>query len=689
MIDSKERSRVRRAVEDRSSLDGMRKSFRTIQKRQKDNASRMPDLDQRQERLRSVKEASVGNEPLFVQAVSRLRENGFRVLIAKTAAAAVKQIEHELDGYHLVVKSKSNVTKEIHLTEHLESKKICVIETDLGDRIIQLAGCEAAHPTGPACHLTRKEISSLFAKHFDREVSDDPMELTEIMREEIASYLGKARVGITGANAITAEEGAVVIVHNEGNAAKCAMLPDKHIVITTPEKIVPTLDDAINVTKLQTYLSTGKIISSYLNIITGPSYTSDIEKQPYRGMHGPKEVIVVFVDDGRLGAEDKEAQYCIGCGMCLLHCPTYDILGPVFGTSGHMGGQGVYLAGSTGKLDEAIAAGLYLCTSCGACKEVCPSKIDIRRGVISSRSFAVKAKKQELEEHHQLLASISNYENPWQVPRKQKGKWAHALSLQAKGEVLYFAGCSTSLLLPELAKSAIRLIRACGVEPAYLGQAERCCGSTIRKLGHEDMAKGMAEACFADFKDAGAKLVITSCPGCASALNHFQDLSMKKGIKVQHLSQFLHEHLDTSLLSPIEGLGTVSYHDPCDLGRELGIYDEPRELISSVSRLVEMDRSRASSDCCGSGSGVRSAFPELSSAIAGERIAAAKVAGADVLVTSCPWCVQSLRDCQSGGNEMQVLDLVELLDRSLSARVGRGQPARHRVGSKTRSLTVE
>jgi L-lactate utilization protein LutB len=671
MNDSTARSRVRKAVEERSSLDGMRKSFRTIEARQRENAPRIPDLEQRKERLRNAKEASVGNEQLFMQALSTLRENGFRVIIAKTAEAAVKQIEHELKGYDLVVKSKSNVTKEIHLATHMESKNVKVVETDLGDRIIQLAGCEAAHPTGPACHLTRKEISALFAKHFGHEVSEDPIELTEVMRKEIASYLSRAKVGITGANAVTAQEGAVVIVHNEGNASKCAMLQDKHIIITTPEKVVPTLDDAVNVTKLQTYLSTGKIISSYVNIITGPSYTSDIEKQLYRGMHGPKEVVIVFVDDGRLEADDKEAQYCIGCGMCLLHCPAYDVVGPVFGTSGHMGGQGVYLAGSTGKLDEAIDAGLYLCTSCGACKEVCPSKIDTRRGMISARHAAVDSKKPGLQEHHQLLTSVQNYENPWQVPRKQKGKWADGMGLQDRGEVMYFAGCSTSLLFPELARSAIRLIRACGIEPAYLGPAERCCGSTVRKLGHEDLAKGKAEECFKDFEKSGAKLVVTSCPGCSSALIHYGELSKKSGIRIQHISQFLHEHLDRSILSPVEGLGTITYHDPCDLGREQGVYEEPRDLLSAVGRTVEMGRSRASSDCCGSGSGVRSAFPELSNAIAKMRIVAAKAVAADVLVTACPWCVQSLRECQQGKHEVQVLDLVELLDKSVSVSATR------------------
>jgi len=661
-------ARVRKAVEERGSLDGMRKSFRTILDRQKENERRIPDLETRKERLRKTKESSVGNGELLAQAIANLRENGFRVLLVKTSKAALKLIKEELKGYDLVVKSKSNVTKELHLAEHLERDGVKVIETDLGDRIIQLAGCAPAHPTGPACHLTRKEISNLFTKHFGKKVSDDPMELTSVMRDEIAEYISKAKVGITGANAIAANEGAVVIVHNEGNAAKCAMLPDKHLVVTTLEKIVPSLDDAVNVTKLQTYLSTGKIISSYINVITGPSYTADIEKEVFKGMHGPKEVVVILVDDGRLAAADKEPQYCVGCGMCLLHCPTYNIIGPVFGSSGHMGGQGVYLDGSRGKIDEALEAGLYLCTSCGACTEVCPSKVDTKKGISSIRQSARKSKKGSLSEHDLLVASLRNYDNPWQVPRKQKGKWADRLKLNDKGEFLYFAGCSTSLLFPDTASNVTRLLRECGIEPAYLGSKEKCCGSTARKLGELDLAHTKAEDCYKDFKAAGSKLVVTSCPGCSSALNHFEDLPKKFGIRVQHISQFLDERLGRLDLQPLKGIGVVTFHDACDLGRAQGIYEEPRRVLAVAlgKKPVEMERSRANSACCGSGSGVKSAFPELASEIAKDRIKMAKDAGADVIVTSCPWCVQSLRDCQGDRPGVEVLDLVDVVARSMA-----------------------
>lgn len=673
MTEESARARIEKAASDRRALDGMRRSFRTILDRQRENADRIPDLESRKERLRKTKESSVRDEGLFCQALANLQGNGFRVVVAKTAEDAVRVVREELKGHDLVVKSKSNVTKELHLAERLSEGGVEVVETDLGDRIIQLAGCEAAHPTGPACHLTRGQIADLFSEHFGRKVSDDPKELTVLMRDEIAGFISKARAGITGANAVTACEGAVVVVHNEGNAALCAMRPEKHIVVTTPDKVVPDLEDAMNVTKLQTYLSTGKIVSSYVNVITGPSYTADIEKQLYKGMHGPKEVVVVFVDDGRLTAEDKEAQYCIGCGMCLLHCPVYNVLGPDFGPAGHKGGQGVYLAGSRGMLDESLEAGLFACTTCGACTEVCPARIDTKKGLLPIRGEARRLKKDTSSERAAIVSSVKNYENPWQSPRRSKSKWAEGLGLAQEGDVLFFAGCSTSLISPENAVRAVRLLRACGIEPAYLGSSEKCCGSTVRKLGEEALARKKAEECFSDFAEAGAKTVVTSCPGCASALSHYKDLGERHGIAVLHISQFLDGRLDTSRFVPVESLGTVAYHDPCDLGRALGIYDSPRRLLGSAleAPLLEMERARETSACCGAGSGVKSAYASLSAEIGRDRLQMAEVAGADTLVTACPWCVQNLRDCQGGREKVRVMDLLEVLDSALAA-IGAG-----------------
>jgi len=681
MTDTELSERVRKAVKNSGDLEGMRRSFRTILGRQNENSSRMSDLDARKERLRRVKENAVGNEGLLVQAISILRENGFRVVLLKTAEAARRQVLQELGGQKLVVKSKSNVTKELHLAEFLEGEGVEVVETDLGDRIIQLAGCPAVHPTGPACHMTRRQISELFTEHFGREVSDDPADLTEVMRAEIAHYLANAQVGITGANAIAASEGAVVIVHNEGNAARCSMVPMKHIIVTTPEKIVPDLDEAVNVTKLQTFLSTGKIISSYINIITGPSYTADIEKKVYKGMHGPKEVVVLIVDDGRLSAQDKEPQYCIGCGMCLLHCPVYNALGPIFGSAGHMGGQGIYLEGTVGKLREAVEGGLFLCTTCGACSEVCPSRIETKKGIIATRRNAFLDKKGLTPGHLAVLSSVRNYDNPWQTPRRQKAKWAEGQGLPGKGDVLYFAGCSTSLLFPENAKRSVRLMRLVGLRPAHLGDKERCCGSTARKLGDEHLAQEKLRQCISDFKEAGAKTVVTSCPGCASALSRDPDLLKSAGISIRHITQLLAEHTDLLPLAPLKGRSKVTYHDPCDLGRELGEFEAPRKLLSAAcgSSFVEMERTGRNSSCCGSGSGVRSGYPELAQSIAKDRLDMAKAVGASTVVTACPWCQQSLQEASELGKGISVVDICEILE-SGGAQV----PASATVGARER-----
>ncbi|HUU07037.1 MAG TPA: LUD domain-containing protein [Thermoplasmata archaeon] len=659
--------KVRKAVEGTAELEGMRRSFETILDRQRLNVGRLPDLDSRRERLRKLKERCVGDENLFSEAVASLEGNGCRVILVKDAESAIRAIQSEVSGNKLVVKSKSNITKELHLVQRLAELGVQVIETDLGDRIVQLAGCDAVHPTGPACHLTRAQISALLSEHFGRDISDDPDELTAAVKEEIAGYLDAATVGVTGANAITACEGAVVIVHNEGNAARCAMLPWKHIVVTTPEKVVPSLDDAMNVVKLQTFFSTGKVTTAYVNVISGPSYTADIEKKIFRGMHGPEEVVVIFVDGGRLAAGDPEPMYCIGCGSCVTRCPVYDVVGPVFGTSGHVGGQGVYLSAARDALSEAAEGGLHLCTSCGECREACPVDIDIRKGILNSRNELLEQNGEMLPEHATVTKSVRNYDNPWQMPRARRSRWAKGLDLPRTGEVLYFAGCSTSLLHPETARCAVRLLRAAGVEPAYLGTSESCCGSTAKKIGDVSLARDKVEACFDAFSSAGAKTVVVSCPGCYSALDSCDDLKKRHGVHVLHITEFLDARLANLPLAKLDLPGSFTYHDPCDLGRERGVFDAPRRLIEAVigGPLLEMERSRTESRCCGAGSGVKSGFPELSGAIARTRIGHAESVGADTILTACPWCVQNLRDCQSDRESVKVIDLLELLDRAL------------------------
>jgi L-lactate utilization protein LutB len=361
-------------------IQAMRKAFNVVRKRQRANISRIPDLEARKKRLRQARERAIGNEALIKQAVESLRQNGIKVYRADNREEAISLVISEIDNDRLVVKSKSNLTKEIGLTEALEAVGIDVIETDIGDRIIQLCGDMPSHPTGPASHLTRHDIARILSAHSGKTVKPTARAIVELIRDEVSAYINKATIGITGANAIAAEDGAILLLHNEGNIIQVAMRPEKHIVLAGIDKIYPGIEEALNMLKLQTFYATGALATSFINVIAGSSQTADIEKQLIKGVHGPKEICLILVDNRRSGiarSEYKELLYCIGCGQCLLVCPAYSVYGSRFGVDNQLGGRG--LVYSVLSLEDHAGAddGLELCLTCRKCQQHCPLALDI------------------------------------------------------------------------------------------------------------------------------------------------------------------------------------------------------------------------------------------------------------------------------------------------------------------------
>src|SRR4030043_313468 len=211
--------------------------------------------------------------------------NWFKVFRAKDSEEACVIFLKEIGEERLVVKSKSNLSKEIGLTPFLTGHGIEVIETDIGDRIIQLADGRSSHYTGPIVHLSRYEIAEILSEHLQREIPPVPEEEMQAVREDIESYLQRAKVGITGTNAIAAREGAILIIHNEGNVTR-VRTRSKHIVIASIDKVYPDMNDAMMMAKLETYLATGSIFPSFIDIISGRSKSSDGEKIPFFVFHG-------------------------------------------------------------------------------------------------------------------------------------------------------------------------------------------------------------------------------------------------------------------------------------------------------------------------------------------------------------------------------------------------------------------
>lgn len=649
----------------KDGLDGMRAAFRTTLDRQSENRSRIAGFEGRRDKAKKLRDLTTGDPSLLARAVERLRANRIKVMGPYGKAEALDAILLELGGERLVVKSKSNVTKEIELTKFLEGKGFSVVETDAGDRIIQIAGSKQAHPTGPAADLTRYDVARIMGRHLGRELDPDPDSLTKVIRADVRGYIDQARVGITGANFVAAEEGAAVILHNEGNAMECARRPWKHIIVTSTDKIVPDLDEAINLAKLQTFYATGKLVTQYINVISGPSMTADIEKKTFYGMHGPEEVVLVLVDNGRSSIEDRTIMGCFNCGSCLLSCPVYDVVGKEFGGPAYLGGRGVCFTASISGLQVAADSGLWLCTNCGLCTEMCPIRQDTPGFMRATRSRAVSQGIAMPAEQSALVKSVRNYHNPWMQPREARSRWSKDMAIGGEGRLLYFAGCSPSLLSPEISRAAVRVLRAGGLDPCYLGKDEVCCGATLLKLGHADLFLQVARENARRIRESGATKIITACPGCFSMLRRYPQYIEGFDVEVEHISQTMARLVEAGALR-FEGTGkAVTYHDPCDLGRHGGVYEEPRQVLRAIPGLDlrEMDPNREMAICCGSGGGVKTGYPNLAEGIGRKRIAAARRTGAECIVTSCPWCEANLRDAgRASGDRMEIIDLVVLAE---------------------------
>jgi L-lactate dehydrogenase complex protein LldF len=293
---------------------------------------------------------------------------------AKEAREIVLRILHEA-GAKSVTKGKSMVSEEIGLNPFLEANGIEPVETDLGEYIVQLRQEPPSHIIAPAFHLNKEDVAKTFRTAHDALDPDRPLaeriELVAEARRVLRARFESADAGITGANFLTVEEGAAVLVTNEGNGDLTRLLPKTHIVLTGLEKVVANLEQAVVLLRLLTRSATGQDISSYVSVMRGPRAPGESD--------GPQNFHVVLVDNGRtrlLGTEAGEVLRCIRCAACLNHCPIYAAVG------GH-----AYGATYTGPIGAALNPELLGVTAashhanastfCGRCAEVCPVKIPL------------------------------------------------------------------------------------------------------------------------------------------------------------------------------------------------------------------------------------------------------------------------------------------------------------------------
>ncbi len=396
------RARIRKSLADQNlqlALDGNAQR-RTVGRLKA--FSTIPDFPERRQRAHAIKADVVAHlDEYLSRFITKLTRNGIRVHRAADAQEAIHiflQIAREHDA-KLVAKSKSMVSEEINFNQALEPAGLQVVETDLGEYIVQLRGERPSHILTPAVHLTRAQVGQLFHEKLGTPFTEDIPEMVATARRVLRQVFLTADIGVSGANFGVAETGTICLVTNEGNGRMVTSLPKVHVALMGIERLIPTLDDLALFLSLLPRSGTGQKLSAYTSLIHSPKRFEDLD--------GPQERHLILVDNGRSAIRNSplvEALSCIRCGACLNACPVFREIG------GHAYiGRDGSIAPYPGPIGSVISPALFGCENfgqlaqasslCGACREACPVDINLPELLLRVRAGEVgenaKNKKQE------------------------------------------------------------------------------------------------------------------------------------------------------------------------------------------------------------------------------------------------------------------------------------------------------
>ncbi|KLV10837.1 MULTISPECIES: LutB/LldF family L-lactate oxidation iron-sulfur protein [Photobacterium] len=384
----------------------MRESVANAQTRMFTNrqiaADKLGNWEQWREMGMDIRNHVLENLDYYLHQLSeKVQENGGHVFFAATAQEATDYIEGIVKAKNAkkIVKSKSMVTEEISLNKVLEANGCQVVETDLGEYILQVDDYDApSHIVVPALHKNRFQIRDVFRDKIGYEGTEDPEELTRYVRNYIRHDFLEADIGITGCNFAVAESGTVALVTNEGNARLATTLPKTHIAVMGMERMVPTFEELDIVISLLCRSAVGLPLTGYVTALTGPREAEHLD--------GPEEFHLVIVDNGRsdiLGSEFRDILRCVRCAACVNTCPAYRHIGGQSYGSIYSGPIGAVLSPLLGDYDD-FKELPYACSLCKACHDVCPVKIPLSDLLLKHREKMAEQKLTPLSERASVAA---------------------------------------------------------------------------------------------------------------------------------------------------------------------------------------------------------------------------------------------------------------------------------------------
>jgi len=701
---------IHKAVND-ANLTGALGKFSEAYKVNRAKAYEGIDFEELRGRIAELKSYAASHQDLlqdlFEQNATARGAKVFRSSSPAEVRDYILKVAQE-NGVKRVVKSKSMATEEIHLNPYLERAGISVGETDLGEWIIQLAGQTPSHMVMPAIHMTKEQVSELFSTEVNQRLTSDIPRLVKVARDRLRPMFLEADMGISGGNIACAETGSIVLMTNEGNARLVTSLPRIHIALVGIEKLVAHYADIAPILKALPRSATAQLLTSYVSIISGPTPNTD---------GSMKELHIILMDNRRseMAADPKfkQALQCIRCASCLNVCPVFRLVGGhVFGKV-YTGGIGTILTAWFDELkkSEDIQG---LCIQCGACKDVCPGKIDIPELIMEIRRRLVQEKGVPLLQQaiyslvnnrrlfHGMLRAASLAGKPFSSgtfirhlplfladctsgrslpaiaaePFRDRFKQIKQPSCTEKA--VFYAGCLIDFAYPETGEALVRILNKAGIRVLF-PEKQTCCGAPARYNGAYETAAGNAIDNIKALLAEEATYVVSACPTCTVALDHefintFESLGQTEWIakarelaaKTIDFSTLVKKLVDEGRLTMKEGqqLGPVTYHDSCHLKRTLKVAEQPRELLRKAGyELTEMFECDM---CCGMGGSYSLKLPEISAPILQRKLKNIKESGAPLVAMDCPGCVMQIRGgFDQDGAAIKVRHTAELLAEQL------------------------